>query len=163
VAATIALSLLAARPRTRAELRAAMARRAVPADVVEETLDRFASYGYVDDEAFSRSWVESRHRSRGLARGALKQELRRKGVDDDDAAEALESLSEEQQEATARALVESRLRSLGRYDRDTKLRRLTGLLARKGYPAGLAWRVVKDAVAAEGEDDADLDLDLSDD
>ena len=41
--------------------------------------------GLVDDEAFARSWVESRQRSRGLARRALAQELRRKGVDDETA------------------------------------------------------------------------------
>ena len=48
-----------------------MAQRAVPEDVAETVLDRFTELGLIDDAAFSRAWVESRHRGRGLSRGRL--------------------------------------------------------------------------------------------
>ncbi len=44
-----------------------------------------------------------------------------------------------------------KLRSLQRYDSATQVRRLTGMLARKGYPPGVAFRVVKDEIAEAEE------------
>src|SRR6185369_1789443 len=110
----------------------------------ERLLDRFAEVGLVDDEAFARSWVESRRRSRGLARRALAHELRRKGVDDETARTALDDVDPEQELEAARILVRKRLRSLRGVDAATATRRLAGVLARKGYPAGLAFGVVRD-------------------
>jgi regulatory protein len=96
--------------------------------------------------------VESRHHGRGLARRALAQELRTKGVDAALIDEAVGRLDAEQEEATARELVARKLRSTRGLDRDKRLRRLAGLLARKGYSEGLALRVVRQALEEEGED-----------
>ncbi len=112
-----------------------MARRDVPEEVAERVLERFTEVGLIDDAAFARQWVESRHRSRGLAPRALKQELRRKGVGDEDAAEALEQIDEDDQRAAARALVDKKLRSMRGLDQQVATRRLAGLLAR-GLVAG---------------------------
>lgn len=125
----------------------------MPDELAERLLDRFTEVGLVDDEAFARSWVESRQRSRGLARRALAQELRRKGVDDDTARTALDDLDPAQEEAAARDLVRKKLRSMRGVDNATATRRLAGLLARKGYPAGLAFAVVRDELGASEEDD----------
>jgi regulatory protein len=171
------IRLLAVRPRTRAELDTALRRRGYDDDVIAEVLDRYSDVGMIDDEAFARAWVTSRHHSKGLARRALAGELRRKGVGDDDVGAALEDLDGDTEVETARALVERRLRaersasrrarpgraaatadgdaSAEREDRQraqaTLVRKLVGVLARKGYPAGLAYRVVKEALAAEAE------------
>jgi regulatory protein len=144
VARKILLEALTGQARSRQELRDRLAKRAVPDDLAERVLDRFGEVGLVDDEAFARSWVESRQRSRGLARRALAQELRRKGVDDETARTALDDLDPSQEEQAARLLVRKRLRSLRDVDPVTATRRLAGLLARKGYPAGLAFRVVRE-------------------
>ncbi len=106
----------------------------------------------IDDALFAQMWVTSRHRGRGLAGRALRQELRRKGVDDGDIAEAVATLDPEQEAATARALVDRKLRTTRGLVTDARVRRLAGMLARKGYPAGLAFRVVRDALAEEGEE-----------
>ena len=50
--------------------------RNVPDEVASQLLDRFEEVGLIDDEAFARSWVDSRQRTRGLARRALAQERR---------------------------------------------------------------------------------------
>jgi regulatory protein len=42
-------------------------------------------------------------------------------------------------------------------DRDTRIRRLIGMLARKGYPEGLALRVVRSGLAEEDEDLEDVE------
>jgi len=154
VARTILLDALTGQARSRHELRARLAKKDVPAELAEQLLDRFGEVGLVDDEAFARSWVESRQRSRGLARRALAQELRRKGVDDETARTALDDLDPAQEEQAARALVRKKLRSLRGVDHATATRRLAGMLARKGYPAGLAFAVVRDELGDvdEGSD-----------
>ena len=93
-----------------------------------------------------------RQRSRGLAGRALAQELRRKGVDDETARTALDELDPASEEQAARALVRKKLRSLQGVDRTTATRRLAGMLARKGYPAGLAFAVVREELGARDDD-----------
>jgi regulatory protein len=160
VARTILLGQLTGRARSRRELADALARRNVPGDVAMRLLDRFEEVGLVDDAAFAHSWVAGRVASKGLAPRALAHELRRKGVDDEVAREALDGIGEDEQETAARALVRRRLRSMGRLDDTTRTRRLVGMLARKGYEAGVAHRVVREELVssqAPGWSGADAD------
>jgi regulatory protein len=152
VARKILLDALTGQARSRQELRDKLAKRAVPAELAERLLDRFTEVGLVDDDAFARAWVESRQRSRGLARRALAQELRRKGVDDETTRAALDDLDPAAEEEAARLLVRKKLRSLRQVDATTATRRLAGLLARKGYPAGLAFAVVREELGAVDDD-----------
>ncbi|QHY98569.1 Regulatory protein RecX [Streptomyces sp. S4.7] len=156
-ARAICLRLLTGTPRTRKQLADALEKREIPEDVAAEVLSRFEDVGLINDAAFADAWVESRHHGRGLARRALVRELRTKGVDSDLIDEAVGQLDSEQEEATARELVARKLRSTRGMERDRRVRRLAGMLARKGYPQGVALRVVKQALEAEGEDTEGLD------
>ncbi|MGW3683244.1 recombination regulator RecX [Streptomyces prasinus] len=151
-ARAICLRLLTGTPRTRKQLADALRKREIPDEAAEEVLSRFEEVGLIDDSAFADAWVESRHHGRGLARRALAQELRTKGVDSTLIDAAVSQLDSEQEEATARELVARKLRSTRGLDRDKRIRRLAGMLARKGYPEGLALRVVRQALEEEGED-----------
>lgn len=153
VARAIVLRQLTGQPRSRAELAKALNRRGVADDVIEHVLGRFSEVGLIDDNAFARAWVETRHAGRGLARRALAHELRRRGVGEDDVGEAVDQLSPETEHATARALVLRRLPSTRGADGRTRIRRLVGMLSRKGYPPGLAVRVVREALADEAGDE----------
>ena len=155
VAREICIRQLAVRPRTRAELAKALARKEISEEVIAEVLDRYDEVGIIDDAAFARAWVSSRHHGRGLARRALANELRQRGVDAEVATEALEVLDEDDEAATARALVDRKLRTASGTP-DQIFRRLVGMLARKGYPAGLAIRAVKDALAARDAEAAEF-------
>ena len=152
VARTILLDKLTGQPRTRAELADLLAEREIPDEVAEEVLDRFSEVGLIDDAAFANAWVESRHRGRGLGKRALAQELRRRGVDDELARDALDELDPEQEEETARTLVRRKLRSMRSLEREVAMRRLLGMLARKGYPGGLAMTIVKQELSASHEE-----------
>ncbi|RVU16086.1 recombination regulator RecX [Streptomyces antnestii] len=152
----ICLRLLTGQPRTRKQLADALAKRDIPDEVAEEVLSRFEEVGLINDGAFADAWVESRHHGRGLARRALARELRTKGVDSAVIDEAVGQLDSEQEEETARELVARKLRSTRGLDRDKRLRRLAGMLARKGYPEGMALRVVRQALEQEGEETEDL-------
>ncbi|MFF7382638.1 recombination regulator RecX [Streptomyces griseoluteus] len=151
-ARNICLRLLTGTPRTRKQLADALRKREIPDEVAEEVLSRFEEVGLINDSAFADAWVESRHHGRGLARRALARELRTKGVDSALIDEAVGQLDSEQEESTARELVDRKLRATRGLDRDKRLRRLAGMLARKGYPEGMALRVVRQALEEEGED-----------
>jgi regulatory protein len=156
VARAILLDQLAGRARSRSELADKLRSKGVPDDVAARLLDRFEEVGLVDDEAFARAWVESRQAGKGLARRALAQELRRKGVDDEVAREVLDEVDPDDEVEAARLLVRRKLRSVARLDEQVAVRRLAGMLARKGYPAGVAFRVVREELAAAGADVEDL-------
>ncbi|MBI0294020.1 recombination regulator RecX [Streptomyces sp. PRKS01-29] len=161
-ARAICLRLLTGTPRTRKQLADALRTRGIPDDAAQEVLSRFEDVGLIDDAAFAGAWVESRHHSRGLARRALARELRTKGVDSVLIDDAVGQLDADQEERTARELVERKLRATRGLDREKRIRRLAGMLARKGYSEGLALRVVRRALEEEGEDPELLEHHLPD-
>ena len=152
VARDICLQQLAVRPRTRAELATVLRKRGIADSIAAEVLDRYDEVGLIDDAAFARAWVTSRHHGKGLARRALAGELRRRGVDGEVVGAALEEVDGDTEAATARALVERKLRAMPAGPPDAVFRRLVGMLARKGYPPGLAVGAVKDALAARDDE-----------
>lgn len=149
VARGIVLRKLTAAPRTRAQLADDLAVRGVPGDVAERVLDRFTEVGLVDDAAFAEAWVRSRQSGRGLSRRALRHELRQRGVDDETVQAAVEEITADDEEAAARVLVARRLPGTRGLPREVRVRRLAGMLARKGYPSGLVMAVVREALDAE--------------
>lgn len=155
----ICLRLLTAGPRTRAQLAAALRRRRVPDDVAEAVLGRFAEVGLIDDAAFARAWVETRHHGRGLARRALSAELRQRGVAAEEVRAAVGMLGPQDEIATARQLVAKRVAATRGRPLPARVRHLVGVLARKGYSAGLSYQVVREALEQDGAQIAGLDLD----
>lgn len=127
-----------------------MARRGVPEDAATAVLDRFTEVGLIDDEAFATAWVDSRHSGRALGRRALSAELRRRGVEDDTIKDAVATVTDEDEEAAARALAQRKLATMVSLPAQTQTRRLVGMLARKGFSQGLALRVARDLLADRG-------------
>jgi regulatory protein len=148
----VCLRLLTLAPRTRAQLADALKKRGVPDEVADAVLSRFTDVGLIDDAAFARAWVESRHHGRGLSARALSAELRQRGVDDDQIREAVDELGPDADADTAKLLVARKLAATAGLPAEARTRRLAGMLARKGYPPGLAFRVIREALEAEGCD-----------
>jgi regulatory protein len=150
VAKALALRLLTRGPRSRAQLGEAMARKDVPEDVAQAVLDRFTEVGLIDDAEYARMLVRARLEDRGLARRALRVELRRKGIDDEVASMALRAVDEDLEETTARELARRRLAGSRGLAREVRMRRAVAMLGRKGYSSGLAVKIVCELLAAEG-------------
>jgi regulatory protein len=150
-ARAICLRQLAAGPRTRAQLATALRKQRIPDEVAESVLSRFAEVGLIDDAAFARAWVESRHHGRGLARRALSAELRQRGIPDGEVRSAVSLLGPQDELAAARRLVAKRAPSTRGKPMPARARQLMGMLARKGYPAALAAQVVREALEQEQE------------
>ncbi len=160
-ARAICLRLLTSGPRTRAQLATALRKRGIPDGVAESVLSRFAEVGLIDDAAFARAWVESRHHGRGLARRALSAELRQRGIPDGEVRSAVDLLRPQDELATARRLVAKRVPASRGKPMPARARQLMGMLARKGYPAGLAAQVVREALEHDQETGAGLGADLA--
>ncbi|MET8629938.1 recombination regulator RecX [Kitasatospora sp. NPDC004669] len=153
LARDICLRLLTGAAKTRKQLADALRKREIPEDVADEVLTRLEEVGLIDDAAFAAAWVESRHAVRGLSRRALAQELRTKGVAADLVEQAVAQLDHDDEADAARALVERKLRSTRGLDPQVRTRRLVGMLARRGYSEGLAFRVVRGALEEEAADE----------
>jgi regulatory protein len=147
VARQIVLRQLAMAPRSRAELAQKLAQRDCPADVAATVLDRMTEVGLIDDEAYAGMLVRSQQAGRGLARRALARELRKKGIEDHLAEEALATISDEDERDRARALVDKKLRAMHGLGIEVQTRRLAGMLARKGYSSGVTYAVIREAIA----------------
>ncbi|GAB3621760.1 hypothetical protein GCM10027417_30220 [Glutamicibacter endophyticus] len=144
-ARAITLRQLTGSDKTLKQLKDKLLEKECPEAIADEVLERYVEVKLVDDERFAKGWVTARARSRGLARGAIRRELRTKGIDDELAAEALEQIDDAAEEERARELVRAKLRPAAMGDnRDKALRRLVGMLGRKGYNGGLAFRVARE-------------------
>lgn len=148
-----ALRLLDQRARSREELRERLLAAEFEPDVIDVVLDDLAGVGLVNDESFAREWVRQRHVRRGKSARALNMELKDKGVDAADRAVALEQITEESEEATARKVAEKKARTIkkvpaDRHEREKFLRRIVGTLARRGYGQGMTMRISIEALDA---------------
>lgn len=159
VARTIALRRLESAPRTRSELAQTLSKRGVPDEVSERVLDRFTEVGLIDDAAFARAWVSSRHHGRGLGRRALETELRRKGVDPELIEQACSELDAQSSRERAFEIASRKAAHLHGVERDKALRRLVGHVTRRGYPPAVAYDVAREALAGALEQRQDDPID----
>jgi regulatory protein len=155
VARAIVLRQLSLAPRSRAQLETKLRQRGCPEEVAARVLDRMTEVGLVDDEAYAEMLVRSKQQGKGLARKALAHELRKQGIDQELADEALGGVGPEDERAKAEELVSKKLRTMHGLNPEVQARRRAGLLARKGYSGEVAWPVIRDAVNGAREHERD--------
>ena len=73
--------------------------------------------------------------------------LRQRGLPEESVRAAVAGIDRDAERARARELVERRRRALSGLPPEVQARRLIGLLARKGYPSGLAHELVRSVLA----------------
>ena len=146
----LCLRLLTDRARSRAELAERLAKKGYSPEIAERVLDRLTEVGLVNEADFAQQWVHSRHTYSGKGKRALALELRRKGIGQEDATEALAQIDSEDERARATELVAKKLRTVSADDRDRAVRRLVSMLARRGFPQGMAFEVVKEQLDRAG-------------
>ncbi|WP_141784767.1 regulatory protein RecX [Ornithinicoccus hortensis] len=147
VARRIVLRQLTMAPRSRKQLEDKLRQRGCADDVAKTVLDRMTEVGLVDDEAYARSLARTRVETKGLAARAITHELRRKGVAEEHIEQALDDVDPDVEKEQARGLVAKRLRTMRGLEREVQTRRLAGFLARKGYSGGVAYEVIREALA----------------
>lgn len=143
-----ALRLLAYRPRSEQEIRARLLRHELPQDVVCRTIERLREYGYVNDAAFARAWVEGRSVAAPRGYRLLQRELRKKGIAIETTEAALEGTDEL---GAARQVAQKKARSLLGLAYPDFRNRLTGYLQRRGFGYDVIKPVVQELWQARGE------------
>ena len=146
VARAIVLRQLSMAPRSRSQLERKLRQRGCEDEVAAKVLDRMTEVGLVDDEAYAQMLVRSKQSDKGLARRALAHELRKQGIDQEIADDALGQVGAGDERVRAEQLVAKKLRSMRGLTPEVQTRRLAGLLARKGYSGEVAWPIIRDAV-----------------
>ncbi|WP_371176991.1 regulatory protein RecX [Buchananella felis] len=144
-----ALKSLTVCARTRQQLTQSLGRKGFAQPAVESVLDRLTEVGLIDDAAYAAALVRTRAQEKGLARKAIAVELARKGIDRQDAAAALDQLSEDDERATALGLARAKARATARLDYPVRLRRIVAHLGRKGYNSEVALSAARAALAEE--------------
>lgn len=161
----LALRYLDSRPRSAAELRDKLIGKEIPPEAIDSALVRLQELGLVDDAAFARYWVENRQILRPRGTQALRDELRRKGIDRSliETTVRDEELVGDQSEG-AWKLARKALRKYAQSpDKHTFQRRMGGYLQRRGFGFDVI-RPILDELWRELRDGADLsDSEASDD
>lgn len=125
-----ALDLIAYRPRSVREVQRRLKRAGADDAAIAAVIERLKEAGLLDDDAFSRAWVESRTRASPRSKRMIAWELRRKGVSSADIEAALKEVDEED---TAYRAATQRLPKLQGLTPMERRRKLHDYLARKGF------------------------------
>lgn len=137
-----AVGYLAARARSKREIEQKLLQAGYRPCTVEMVIYKLQRENLLDDADFARQWVESRANHK-LGRSRIALELRRKGVSQEEAEEALSMIDDEDQLSGAVALAE---KAAARIKPGEDIRkassRIAGMLARRGY----SWDVAKEAI-----------------
>jgi regulatory protein len=148
-----AAKLLAAKPRSIAELRERLLeRRGVSQKLVEEVIARLKEYGYLDDERFAQSYASLKVKQTPIGRRRLQQNLKMKKVSNEVAAEALNLVYAEmpEEELIDRAIAK-RIRLRGQPKTRLEAKSLFDHLLRQGF----AFELVSDKVRRLSRTDLD--------
>jgi regulatory protein len=154
-----AARFLEARSRSEAEVRRRLVSAGYRPELVGQAIERLRALGFLDDETFARSWVESRDRARPRGAIALRRELRLKGINQEtvervmaerDAGDGGAGGGDGPDETAARRLLERHARALARIgDPRTRRQRAYALLARNGFDPEICARLARHAAVTD--------------
>jgi regulatory protein len=150
-----ALNMLAANPRSERELRRRLVQKGEPEARVDAALARLVASGVVNDETFARQFTRSRVLGRGASRRRVRDELFKRGVSGQAAAQAIAEVFEDEQvdeTALVEAAARKKLRGLGSVDGVTRRRRLYAFLMRRGYDSAQIRDAIARVVGASDDD-----------
>ncbi|MHC5796697.1 regulatory protein RecX [Lacisediminihabitans sp. FW035] len=147
-AENVSLHALTRRGMSRWELEKILLSRELDEVVVEAELDRLEGVGLLDDAALAETFVRTQHDRKGLGRGAITAELRRRHIDQEHIDAALEQVDDDDEQTRATELAVKRAGQLSSYDLETAKRRLHGFLSRKGYSSAIVRTAIDEALSA---------------
>ena len=126
-----AVSRLASRARTEKEIINALRQNAYPEQTIARVMARLQEESYINDAAFAEQWVDARS-ARGIGARRIRQELRLKGVSQDEIDEALASADEDEILSTAVRMADKASRGKSLSDPSDR-QKIIAALARRGY------------------------------
>ena len=151
-----AVKLLAAKPRSTAELRERLLEKQWTDEAaVEHALAKLKEYGYLDDDRFAFGFASYRVRQKPVGRQRLARDLQMKKVPRETADEALNLVyAETPEEELIERAIEKRIRLRGRPETRAETKSLYDHLLRLGFSYDLIIRKVREAATANLEEDS---------
>jgi regulatory protein len=146
-AENVSMHALTRRGMSRWELEKTLLSRELDGEAVEAELDRLEGVGLLDDAALAETFVRTQHDRKGLGRGAISAELRRRHIDQEHIDAALEQVDDDEEQTRATELAVKRAGQLSSYDLETAKRRLHGFLSRKGYSSAIVRAAIDEALS----------------
>ncbi|MHB1457347.1 MAG: regulatory protein RecX [Armatimonadota bacterium] len=128
-----AFKLLDYRKRSISEVEQRLKKADYEEDIIKEVIQSLEEMGFLNDEDFTQSWIDSRISGKGMGKNRIKWELRQKGVDDVIADEALSLVDSDSEFDTAMESAERRWHKDHDPDVRSKKRRMASYLARLGF------------------------------
>jgi regulatory protein len=134
-----AMLFLSYRARSESEIRQNLRKHEIPEPVIEQTLERLRQDGLANDDQFARAWVENRSAFRPRSRRLMAMELRQKGLNDESARSALESVDDE---ALAYEAARKRVARFKDLEWNEFRKKMSDFLARRGFSYSVVAPVV---------------------
>lgn len=137
-AISFASRVLAYRRRTIHELTEKLEQKGFSVEVTRNVIDTMSRYGYIDDKAYARLWIEQRLYKKGFP--GLKRELLQKGVD---ASIIEETIAQAGPEAEFKAALSLALKKSAQNGGSCPYPRLARFLQSRGYSYDSISRVTR--------------------
>lgn len=125
------------------------AKNKYPQHVIDAMLQKCIDNNWVNDERYAESFTRSKLEYGKLGKNAIKRELMLKGVDAETAAEAVADIDRDSEREAAMELVMKQLPKTQNLEKQKRVNRILGMLARKGYPSDIAYSVIREAIDSE--------------
>ena len=139
--------LIRFRPRSEQELRLRLRQKGFEAAAIDGVVQNFARRDLLNDRKFAQYYATNRLASRPMGLRALREELRRKGLDGAVVEQAVATTGGEYDElAAARELAQRRRAQMTGLSASAMQRRLAGLLQRRGFSGDVVYKVVREVV-----------------
>lgn len=149
---------LARRDMTVKQMRDKLKNKAMyPQDIIDAIIQKALDNNWLNDERYAENFTRSKQEYSKLGKRAIKMELMKKGIDSETASEAIVDIDSESEREQAMELVLKQLPKTQNLDKQKRINRILGMLARKGYPSDIAYSVIREAMDAEIIDD-DLNI-----
>lgn len=139
-----ALNILSVRDHSVAELRNKLEAKEHSEDAIELVVAKLERAGLLNDEAYAQNYVRVHRDKRHLSQAALRRELEKKGIGETHIRAAVDSVADEHEIAFGVAM--KKARSTVGLPRETRMRRILGMLARRGFPHGISMDVTRRAL-----------------
>lgn len=148
-----AATLLTHKTRTRSELVQRLKERGIDEAAVEHAMDKLASYGYVDDAAYAKEYVQSAVMTGRWGRKAVEYKLKEKGLDKSVIEKAMAAYTQEDEKELARKQLNAAAGRRQGVEAYKQRRKIFAALARHGFDYG----VISELLHAETFDETYLD------
>jgi regulatory protein len=117
-----------------------------PQETINYVIKKCLEHRWLDDEKYVENFIRSEQKWNKLGKYAIKMKLIKKGVSTDIIETFLQAINNDDETLAAKELLIKQVDKISHLPDDKKTQRLLGLLARKGYPASVAYPLVKEIV-----------------